>query len=249
VTKCNVWREVLRSVLGADSQQNIEHILDLQRIAEGLSLKEILFHHRKSFLPYVDMMKKLYEAISQVSQSEVLIDSSKVPSIAFALTTECDIDLRVVHLVRDSRAVAYSFKRHVYDPATRKMMKKYTSRQSSVMWLRYNMYSEILRRRVRRSTFVRYEDLAENPALVASTLLDRIGFRGINIDSIGEKQLRVTAESHTASGNPSRLQQGEIQIKSDREWLEKIGTYDRRVVSALTWPLLLRYHYFGYTGS
>ena len=50
-------------------------------------------------------------AIAEVSGCELVVDSSKHPSLAHCLRWQDDVDLRVLHLVRDSRAVAYSWGR------------------------------------------------------------------------------------------------------------------------------------------
>ena len=44
------------------------------------------------------------------------MDASKHASLAFCLRTEPAIDLRVMHLVRDPRAVAYSWTRPLKRP-------------------------------------------------------------------------------------------------------------------------------------
>ena len=57
---------------------------------------------------------RTYAAIAQVSGRRVVIDSSKHASLAFCLSTSPALDLRVVHVIRDSRAVAYSWSRVVH---------------------------------------------------------------------------------------------------------------------------------------
>jgi hypothetical protein len=56
-------------------------------------------------------LQQLYRAIQCVSGARVLIDSSKVPTYGLILSRTSDIHLSVLHLVRDSRAVAYSWLR------------------------------------------------------------------------------------------------------------------------------------------
>ncbi len=49
---------------------------------------------------------------------------------------------------------------------------------------------------------------------------------------------------HTVSGNPVRFEAGPIEIRPDLEWRTALPTGKRRLVTALTWPLLRRYGYF-----
>ena len=60
---------------------------------------------------YTSYYARLYAAIAEVSGAELVIDSSKHPSLAHCLRWQDGVDLRVLHLVRDSRAVAYSWGR------------------------------------------------------------------------------------------------------------------------------------------
>ena len=57
------------------------------------------------------VLERLYRAIQRVSGAGVIVDSSKRFSYAVLLSLLPFADLRVVHLVRDSRAVAYSWAR------------------------------------------------------------------------------------------------------------------------------------------
>src|ERR1019366_1995765 len=54
---------------------------------------------------------RLYRAIRQVAGKSVVVDSSREASQALVLARIPDIDLKVLHLVRDSRAVAFSYLR------------------------------------------------------------------------------------------------------------------------------------------
>ena len=53
---------------------------------------------------------------STLTGSPVVVDSSKHVSLAFALSHDADLDLRVLHMVRDPRAVAYSWSKEVARP-------------------------------------------------------------------------------------------------------------------------------------
>ena len=65
---------------------------------------------------YTDVLSRLYRGIGEVAGARVVIDASKHASTAFLLRRVPGIDLRVVHLVRDSRGVAYSWTKEVKKP-------------------------------------------------------------------------------------------------------------------------------------
>ena len=59
----------------------------------------------------------LYRAIADISDARVIVDTSKSAKSACLLACLPGIDLRVVHLVRDSRAVTFSQTRRKLNPA------------------------------------------------------------------------------------------------------------------------------------
>ena len=48
---------------------------------------------------------------------------------------------------------------------------------------------------------------------------------------------------HTAGGNPSRFETGSVDIRPDDDWRYQMPGRRRPYVTALTWPLLVRYGY------
>jgi len=61
----------------------------------------------------------LYKAILDTTEMEFLIDASKQPVFAHILAQIPDIDLYIIHLVRDSRGVAYSWTKNKEENTTR----------------------------------------------------------------------------------------------------------------------------------
>ena len=111
--------------------------------------------------------------------------------------------------------------------------------RSAVFWLLENLALELLRRRSRHSARLRYDDLTSDPQ---RTLVAGLGALGIEEDL---KFLRTRTlhlgPNHVVAGNPLRFRRGEVTIEPDLEWRTGLEAGARRVVTALTWPLLLRY--------
>ena len=114
----------------------------------------------------------------------------------------------------------------------------------SLRWLSYNAFVPKLFPRARRHALVRYEDLAVAPRdrlreLLASADLavpeDALGF--IRDDHV---ELRP---NHMVYGNRMRFTAGELVVRLDEEWKQRIRPSDRRLTTSLTWPLLRRYGY------
>ena len=48
---------------------------------------------------------------------------------------------------------------------------------------------------------------------------------------------------HVGPGNPNRFDTGTVELRQDRAWQKQMKPRDRALVTALTLPLLMRYHY------
>ena len=71
---------------------------------------------RRDLRAYTDLLERLSDAIRQVAGGSAIVDSSKHASTAFLLRRVGGLRLRIVHLVRDSRGVAYSLLKEVRRP-------------------------------------------------------------------------------------------------------------------------------------
>jgi hypothetical protein len=97
---------------------------------------------------------------------------------------------------------------------------------------------------------MRYEDLTSNPATTFAAVTD---FAGLSVPAEQADLLRQGSaqlgRSHTVAGNPMRFRTGPTRIREDASWRTNLASKDRRVVSALTAPLLARYGYPVRTGA
>lgn len=55
----------------------------------------------------------------------------------------------------------------------------------------------------------------------------------------------MLAPTHSIKGNPDRMQTGPVEVRLDDRWQREMRPGHRRLVTALTWPLLARYGYLG----
>jgi UDP-N-acetylglucosamine transferase subunit ALG13 len=188
---------------------------------------------------------RLYEAIHAVSGANTIVDSSKIPSYALLLRRSPSIDVRVVHLVRDSRGVVYSWRKHVLrsDATTRPdHMLRYGVASASARYMLYNGLTELLPRLGVPYLRVRYEDLVEDPEAQVRRILRFAGAKDTGLDFLSGGVATLQA-AHTVDGNPIRLARGRFEIQADTQWRESMRVRDRRIVSALTAPLLRHYGY------
>jgi hypothetical protein len=248
---CPFWRDVVERAFGRLGAADAKEITRNKRWVDNpLSIPRVLtggwtpaFRRRMAF--HAARLRALYSAISDVSGAEYLVDASKDPQHAYILRSIPGFDVRVVHLIRDSRAVAFSWRRVRRRPEIHwegRDMPRYAVTRTALAWSLTNLASEIAPKLGLPYVQVRYEDLVADTRGELSRILERLGLGAPSLAflSDGAAQLRP---AHTVSGNPMRFSVGELLIREDDEWIHRMSSPDRRVVTAITMPLLKRYGY------
>jgi Sulfotransferase family len=249
-SSCEFWSEVGATAFGGWSEVDVERVESLRHDVDRLRRVPMLLAGRGSGLrAYTDYYAQLYAAAHATGQAEWLVDSSKHPSLAHCLRTRPDIDLRVVHVVRDPRAVAYSWTRVVARPeatsdtSDRAFMTTYSPARTAMLWNAENLAIEALRMRRVPVHRVRYEDFVAQPAATLDDVLDFIALTPDRDHPTVTDGVAFLEATHTASGNPMRFTTGPVEIRRDDAWRTGLPARDRRLVGALTWPLARRYGY------
>jgi Sulfotransferase domain len=254
--ECPFWRKVGERAFGGWDSFGLERFLalkqsiDRNRFVPLLAARspgangEAMIRARE----YAGTYALLYRAIREISGCPIIVDSSKHASLAFCLRTAADIDLRVVHVVRDSRAVAYSWTRRVRRPEAdvaatdaQTHMDTFSPGKSAMVWNALNLGFHLLAARGIPATLIRYEDFVAAPVTAMHGLAEFAGAKPELSFMTGEHA--DLAAAHSASGNPMRFAAGRTSFRLDDEWRTRLGRADRALVTALTLPLLARYGY------
>lgn len=190
----------------------------------------------------------LYAAAAEVSDTALLVDSSKHPAYAYAVR-RARIRLRCALVVRDPRGVAYSWSKTVVRPEIRGRdvhMPRYSALGSAVRWSLYAVLCQALRLLRVPVLTVRYEDLVANPRATVAAVL---AFAGYDVTDSALAHLQPDRVElgvhHTVAGNPMRFTTGALALRLDEEWRHAMPARDRRLVSLVTAPLRRRYGYHG----
>jgi hypothetical protein len=247
---CGFWRAVGEAAFGGWDRVDAGRVLALQRAVERtrhvprLAAHRLGTPHAARAATYADYYTRVYRAAAQVSGAPVVLDSSKHSALAFCLRLAPTIDLRVVHVVRDSRGVAYSWTKTVTRPesAGRAEMTRYAPARSALLWNAHNAAFGLLRRRGVPVLRLRYEELLADPA---GAVRQVAGFAGIEtgpLDFLDADRVRL-GTCHSAAGNPMRFTTGEVELRHDDAWRTALPPRQRALVGALTAPLLTAYGY------
>ena len=261
---CDFWKQVGKEAFGGwdkiDTGQigRLKDAVDRTRQIPRLSQRNSRPGFASELSEYSGFYLRVYRAIADVSGCDALVDSSKHASLAFCLSGRQEIDLRVIHVVRDSRAVAYSWTTTVARPEASgsgqqspgSYMTTYSPAKAAGHWNAQNAALQWLARRGTPVLRVRYEDLV---AATEQTLRRAATFAGLPAGELtlpflhadGDEPYAELTTAHTASGNPMRFTTGRLPIRGDERWRSSMPDEQRRLVTALTFPLLRRYGYLG----
>lgn len=248
--ECEVWSRVLeRAFGGSENVDPREMMRELSAGARTRHLPLMLSGSGRRRLadrmrPLLNNTGALYKALAEETGSRVIVDSSKEPAYGRALGMAPGIDLRVLHLVRDPRATAYSWskKKPQPDSPDREFMVQFSPFKNSWMWDSWNGAAEALWGRDKsRYLRLRYEDFVADPRSNFGRILDLLD-EDAEPPLAGEGEVKLGV-SHTVSGNPNRFQTGSVALKPDTEWMREMDHRDRGLVTALTYPMLRRYGY------
>jgi Sulfotransferase domain len=181
------------------------------------------------------------------STGPLLVDASKHASHAFLLRRLQGVELRLVHLVRDSRGVAFSWTK----PMRRRevvggdaLMATDTPLRMSARYLAYNSLFHLLDRLGVATLLLRYESLVHQPARQLRRVLAHAGRPAADgeLGFVGDGWIELDT-SHALAGNPMRFERGRVPLRLDEEWRGKLPRRQRLLTVGSTWPLLLRYGY------
>jgi hypothetical protein len=250
---CPFWSRVVQHGFGSAEQIDVQRMLGLDasllrtRRIPQLVLPGQRTRYGQELAAYTQVLGKLYRAIREVSGTRLIVDSSKSVLYSLVLNRLRDIDLHVVHLVRDSRAVAYSLQRKRVRPEVyQKVTFMHTASPSATAWnwMQVNTLTHVVRPLYKHYTFLRYEDLVADPSAVLARLCTAVGEPRAALEFLAQRKAYLEP-NHTIAGNPMRFSIGPVEIRQDVEWKEKMARGQKFLVSALTLPLLLRYGYAG----
>jgi hypothetical protein len=255
IATCPFWKPILASVLaeyglGVESARELhQKVLSLVRIRRvpwllgGFSERRQLSADETLF---AKLAASIYRAVADATNARIIVDASKTPAFPALMGSAGGVRFGGIHLIRDPRAVAYSehyrFHRNMPEPLRAPSR---TSWKSAMWWSIYNLGTEWTARHQQATTpwtRVRYEDFVAAPEKVLTNIsLDL----GLDIDAwpFDSPDVIQLGVSHEPSGNPSRFETKLRTIALRSEWVTALPARQRRIVNAITWPQLRRYHY------
>lgn len=241
---CPVWGPVIQEVF--EGRGDIDPALLFDMSTVPLKNRHLILRDEAAVRAAIDghpewmeSLRRTITALARISGARVIVDSSKHASYIRFLAATGLVDLHIVHLVRDGRAVTWSWAHRIRED----YLAPRTPLRAALDWSRINLAVE--RQwgfRGPASLFVRYEDFVAEPAAVLSRIAAWAGEADPDLPFL-DGNMADLAPHHAFFANPGRHRMGPTPLRADDEWRRKMSWRERRMVEALTWPFLLRYGY------
>jgi hypothetical protein len=242
LTQCALWSKILKDGMpaGTPFETHVDNVRRRQlACVRTRHTWRVLKHgvNSEALSDHASLMTQTYHAIAEATDSKIIVDTTKIPGEAALLPRMDGIEPCFVHLVRDPRAVAHSWrkpKQYVYAMSAWK---------STAYWVGFNLASHAITRRYpERSMFLRYEDFMARPAETIGALLGMCGLDPA-LNPVRERKVDLHT-NHTVTGNPDRFRTG-VTVLRDRDdaWKSELSVSAKASTLALSWPLLRRYGY------
>jgi hypothetical protein len=196
---------------------------------------------------------QLYRQVQSLFDASILVDTSKFPSYLHVLDQTLGFDVKVLHLIRDPRAVVYSWlKRPLHDkerdPGLLDTLTNFQFRNPvrwGLVWTEWNYLLQSIWGDSENYCMVRYEDFCQSPRSVLHQALADLGIEE-RPQWESEREIELSTH-HTVKGNPDRFTSGRIRIEERTEWKDKMSSSVSFLTILLASPQLRRFGYeFGF---
>lgn len=239
--QCELWSKIVHRWSDLAETDPIRDYGPLQAAAEAKwagATRDVAMYER--------LTRSLFAAAREVSGKSLIVDASKVPQRASALSRVDGINLYIVHLVRDARGVAWSMRRRLPQDIAAGLQTEKRGRsvaRTALHWMASNigverLLSRLEPRRVQRITYERFVT-APGPALESIGDLCGVDLSDLSATVDANTPLRA---GHVMAGNRLRMS-GATVLRPDFRWQKDLPVFQRRLLELACLPLLHRYGY------
>ena len=260
--ECPHWQAVGTHAFGSWNAVDVDRMIELRWIEDrSRRLPKIFTALRTGKATaaqreYLDGIRAILLASAAVAATArdvdpreiVLLDSSKHLSTAALLACDPRLDVRVLHLLRDPRGVAYSWTKAIERPETEgEIMPQYSALRTAGRWVSDNLGFDMLASLGVPTLQLRYEDVLAGPE---RKILEVARFSGTldldgrpSLDFIDGTTAHLSTPMHSVAGNPLRFGGADLELRLDDAWRNELSAGDRRTVELITRPVLGRFGY------
>jgi sulfotransferase family protein len=241
--ECTVWSAVAGEHISRDEIKETEERLmatcQIRRVWRESSLRE-----EEDLVAFSKTVGGVYRSLATATGASTIVDSSKTTAFALLAGSDSSVDMRIVHIIRDPRAVVASWSKqkaveygtHVASLDARKL--------SGILrrWIFFNTVGLWRLKRRYPTLVIKMEDLVADPA---STLDAVRVFAEVDRSTqiVNDDGSITIGGAHSVSGNPGRFAEGPTQLRAPETWRTSLPLWKRTLVTVVTFPVMLRYGY------
>ncbi len=201
--ECDFWKKIYRNL-------NISNPKEITNTKINYPMGKYKSHQEEVNEKAVSLMNKIYTAVFETTNCNILVDPSKEPFHGTSLYQNSPFNFKFIYLKRDLRAVTLS---------KQKWRKKYGEKDISYLKMLLANYLHrlkckfMLRNVKKKDVFnLNYEDFFKNPQ---QTLDDMSKFFGF--DHLQDSEFMELDNDHTIAGTLNRFKKRKIEY--DAGWL------------------------------
>lgn len=248
---CPTWWTILEDVYGSvDAAVDAAHRNEeRERSLHTKALSRTMGSTWPTFLDEVGelaaQVERIYASIRRVTGARLVVDASKHPLFAAVVRSRPGVDFRLLHIVRDPRAAAFSWKTPKATLADGQgAMWEAGAVRSTASWVLLNREHRLFgERHPDRYLRLRYEDFVADPQRAMSTVGALVDMDFDSLLPPGPRPAATLTPTHSAWGNPNRFAEGAISIEPDERWRTAMSRVDRAAALIVAAPELRHYGY------
>lgn len=242
--ECPFWQQVIEEAFGGCDALDLDRIDALRQTLDRLrSIPRLRRRDQQpeAFIAQLDefglLLERLYRSVQTISRCPILVDSSKHPCYAHLLHATGRFQLKLIHLVRDPRASAFSWQRKRARPEIhwqKEEMPRFNPAVSALHWSAANyLLRQLSRDLADHAVRLRYEDLVAAPAPSLASIWQQLHLPPPDLGFIDGDQATLST-GYTIAGNPFRFKTGTLSIRPDDEWKTAMAPAHRKIVEIIT---------------
>lgn len=255
IAECPFWHQIIEQVQPlAKPQPQIHYFREQHNTSHTLRYKHLLEFHYKNILEsqqdVIDiygrnnyqLFEKFLDITEQFTQVKPtwIVDASKDPYRLLWLVKSDLFNIKVLHLVKNPKAFAYSMTRRILNNENYRGQAYKLTIQKTVSWLIHNyLIRKIAQNYLSSSDYllVNYEKLASEPQKTFQEVLNLIGCQS---ESNFEQEFKSNT-IHTIAGNPMRYKPRKIIL--DEAWKNSFPFWYQKTVDLIAYFSKAKYGY------
>jgi len=249
---CAFWGDVLQQSF-SEFDCSEEDVLEAWRsVARPRSILPLCFPFLRTngfqskLSLYRSFLRVFYRAVAEHSGKETIVDSSGSPFHGYILSELGEVEVTMIHLIRDARAVAFSNRKkkpNPSDPRSGAEMRRKLSLRVCFTWVLFNSLFERLSEKFDEYCQVKYESVFENPKREFTNIAHKIEVKDTKIEKFLSGSKIKLGDGHIGQGNPVRYKRGVIKLEPDTDWKKNMSNVRKKTVKMFCNYTLGKYDY------